>query len=199
MANKDSKYKYKFEYCMNALHYCIYKGEVWLNYKVERQIYRLIKVLSIILGLKKYYERRVKKFHDDKKNQDYLYGKKIELSVGEANSTFGFLYSGYPGLLSFILLGIANGICENVKEIVVIILLGLPIGLGYIPAYKAVFSNDKYLKYHKKFKKKDEQWHKKWKWITIVFCIISLFFTTIGGVCAMGGIQEIIQIIRHSY
>ena len=58
---------------MNALHYCIYKGEVWLNYKVERQVYRLIKVLSIILGLKKYYERRVKKFHDDKKNQDYLY------------------------------------------------------------------------------------------------------------------------------
>ena len=177
----------KFEYCMNALHYCIYKGEVWLNYKVERQVYRLIKVLSIILGLKKYYERRVKKFHDDKKNQDYLYGKKIELSVGEANSTFGFLYSGYPGLFSFILGGLWYRFFEYKYPLLNAILFGLPIGIGYIPAYRAVFTKDKYLKYHKKFKKKDASWHKKWKWITIAFCIGSWIMLAIG-VAAMWGV-----------
>jgi hypothetical protein len=187
MANKDSKYKYKFEYCMNALHYCIYKGEVWSNYKVERQIYRLIKVLSIILGLKKYYERRVKKFHNDKKNQDYLYGKKIELSVGEANSTFGVLYSGYPGLFSFILGGLWYRFFEDKYPLLNIFLFGIPIGIGYIPAYRAVFTKDKYLKYYKKFEKKDASWHKKWKWITIAFFIGSWIMLAIG-VAAMWGI-----------
>ena len=44
---------------MNALHYCLYKGEVWSNFKVERQVYGLIGFLSTILGLRKYWVKRV--------------------------------------------------------------------------------------------------------------------------------------------
>ena len=66
MENKNSMRKRKFEYYMNALHYCLYKGEVWSNFKVERQVYGLIGFLSTILGLRKYWVKRVEKLHNDK-------------------------------------------------------------------------------------------------------------------------------------
>ena len=71
------------------------------------------------------------------------------------------------------------------SKLVVLIILAFPIAICYIPAYKAVFSKDKYLKYFKQFEKKDASWHKKWKWITIAFCVGSVV-STIGGIFAMG-------------
>lgn len=52
--------------------------------------------------------------------------------------------------------------------------------LRHIPAYKAVLSNDVYLKYYKKFKKKDAKWHRKCKWMTVFFCIGSFFAMALG-------------------
>ncbi len=65
--------------------------------------------------------------------------------------------------------------------------LGLGTSFGhigfYIPAYKAVFSKDKYLKYFKEFEKKDINWHRKWICITILFCIGAIIMTIIGIGC----------------
>ena len=71
---------------------------------------------------------------------------------------------------------------------VAIAIIALPVGLCYIPAYKAVLSNDRYLKYFKQFEKEDAKWHKKWKQITWGFCIGSVVFT-IGGIFAMWGVS----------
>ena len=149
MENKNSMRKRKFEYYMNALHYCLYKGEVWSNFKVERQVYGLIGFLSTILGLRKYWVKRVEKLHNDKELQEYLYGKEWGQSISLAHHWFGFFYSGYSLFLSFVLLGIPDGIYGE---------------------------------------KEDEQWHKKWKWITIAFCIGSIAFV-IGGIFAMHGVS----------
>lgn len=63
-------------------------------------------------------------------------------------------------------------------KVYLVIIAGLtPILIAYIPAYKAVYSNDKYIKYYKQFEKESEQWHKKWYRITSAFCI--------GGVLSM--------------
>ena len=67
---------------------------------------------------------------------------------------------------AFILLGIPDGMFGGVNEIIAIAIIALPVGLCYIPAYKAVLSNDRYLKYFKQFEKEDAKWHKKWKQIT---------------------------------
>lgn len=188
MDNKNSMRKRKFDYYMNALHYCLYKGEVWSNYKVERQVYGLIGFLSTILGLRKYWVKRVEKLHNDKELQEYLYGKEWGQSISLAHHWFGFFYSGYSLFLSFVLLGIPDGLYGGVNEIIALVIIALPIGLCYIPAYRAVFSKDRYLKYFKQFEKEDEQWHKKWKWITIAFCIGSILFA-IGGMYAMWGVS----------
>ena len=188
MENKNSMRKSKFEYYMNALHYCLYKGEVWSNFKVERQVYGLIGFLSTILGLRKYWVKRVEKLHNDKELQEYLYGKEWGQSISLAHHWFGFFYSGYSSFLSFVLFGAVYGILGDVNQIILIVIVAVPIGLCYIPAYRAVFSKDPYLKYFKQFEKEDEQWHKKWKWITIAFCIGSIAFV-IGGIFAMHGVS----------
>lgn len=89
---------------------------------------------------------------------------------------------------AFILLGIPDGMFGGVNEIIAIAIIVLPVGLCYIPAYKAVLSNDRYLKYFKQFEKEDAKWHKKWKQITWGFCIGSVVFT-IGGIFAMWGVS----------
>ncbi|WP_027453971.1 hypothetical protein [Segatella baroniae] len=177
----------KFEYCMNALHYCIYKGEVRLYENALNNTSKYLRFFSKLFGFEKWYHRVAEKNINDTEGRKIFFDKKKSFSVGEANSTFGFLYSGYPGLFSFILGGLWYRFFEYKYPLLNAILFGLPIGIGYIPAYRAVFTKDKYLKYYKKFEKKDASWHKKWKWITIAFCIGSWIMLAIG-VAAMWGV-----------
>ena len=52
--------------------------------------------------------------------------------------------------------------------------------LGFIPIYKAALSKDRYLKFYKRFEKKDAQWHKKWKRTTILFFLGAVLSAAIG-------------------
>ena len=173
----------RFEYFLNAVHYFIYLEEIWSNKKIEKIILSFFSIL--------FSEKYMQKINDRQKNKelkDFRYGNKWGLSIGVAHYWFGYFYSGYFMFLSFVLLGIPDGIFGGVNLIVATAIIALPIALGYIPAYRAVFSKDRYLNYFKQFEKEDEQWHKKWKRITWVFCIGSVVFT-IGGIFAMWGVS----------
>ncbi len=185
MENKNIMCKRKFEYYMNALHYGLYKWETWSNFKVEKQVYGLIGFLSIIFGFRKYHIKRINKLHNDKKLQEYLYGENNGLSIGTTHHLFGYFYSGYPVFFSFVIGGIYIRFYDEF-DYWLIILFAIPVAICYIPAYKAVFSKDKYLKYFKQFEKKDASWHKKWKWITIAFCIGSVVVSLLGICVALG-------------
>lgn len=136
----------KFEYFLNAIHYCLDLEEIRSTRIIEK----------CVLGLFQY-------------------------------RLFGYLYSGYPAFLSFILVGFYFRSCEEMNYLVVLAIASIPIGICYIPAYKAVFTKDRYLKYFKQFKKEDEHWHRKWKRITITFCIGSILMTLLG-ILAMWGV-----------
>ena len=69
-------------------------------------------------------------------------------------------------------------------------MIAIPIGICAIPAYNAVFVKDRYLKYFKKFEKKDERWHEKWKWITFLF-VIGGIATAFMGLAVMGYIERL--------
>ena len=156
----------KFEYAINAIHYCIYLEEVWTNSIIQKCMNRIWRVIL----LKRH---RDKKCPSDAKSQmieSFPCGKHCGMSVGLAHHLFGYLYSAYSSLLSFILLGGYLRFFGNVNTWLIILIIAIPIGICYIPAYKAVFANDKYLKYFKQFEKENELWHRKWKRITIVFC-----------------------------
>ena len=111
------------------------------------------------------------------------YDKEVGYHIGWANHWFGYFYSGYPVVLSFILSGIVFRYWGMVNKIIILCIIGIPILICYIPAYKAVFSNDIYLKYFKEFEKEDEQWHKKWKRRTWLFCIGGSLMTIVGIAC----------------
>ena len=178
----------KFAYFLNAVHYCIYIGEKWSMKKVDNGVLRIMYYLAVLFSFENFYNKKVDERKRDKALWNYMYGKNVGVSIGLAHHWFGYFYSGYFMFLSFVLLGIPDGIFGGVNLIVATAIIALPIALGYIPAYRAVFSKDRYLNYFKQFEKEDEQWHKKWKRITWVFCIGSVVFT-IGGIFAMWGVS----------
>ena len=169
----------RFEYFLNAVHYFIYLEEIWSNKKIEKIILSFFSIL--------FSEKYMQKINDRQKNKelkDFRYGNKWGLSIGVAHYWFGYFYSCYPGFFSWLLLGIASRMYgDEMKGMVVMLIIAFPISLGYIPAYRAVFSKDHYLKYFKQFEKENEQWHKKWKMITWAFCIGALITIAIGFFC----------------
>ena len=178
----------KFEFFLNAVHYCIYLGEIWSMKKVDNCVLRIMYYLSVLFSFENFYNKKVDERTKCKDLWYYMYGKERGISISSAHHWFGFFYSGYSIFLSFVLLGIPDGMFGGVNEIIAIAIIALPVGLCYIPAYKAVLSNDRYLKYFKQFEKEDAKWHKKWKQITWGFCIGSVVFT-IGGIFAMWGVS----------
>ena len=181
----------KFEYFLNVIHYCIYLEEVWSNEKINKIVIGLIDLIFRIPFIGKY--KKENNVQKAKELDNFYYGNKTGLSISVAHHLFGYFYSCYPGLLSFVLLGISDGVSESVNRIVTLLLVALPIVLCYIPAYRAVFFKDRYLRYFKQFEKENEQWHKKWKLITIAFCIGSVVIT-IGGIFAMWGVNLLFRV-----
>ncbi len=172
---KDSK----LEYFLNAIHYCL-----WLNEKkfgnfagrvVETLLAPIPKYLFTKVYKEKYYKRLPK---EQKKVVSFFNNRENGYYIGRANHWFGYLYSSYFVFFSFLLMPFIFKAGGDMHNITTLILLALPVVLGYIPAYKAVFTNDRYLKYFKQFEKEDERWHRKWKRITLVFeigSIVSIF------------------------
>lgn len=186
MENKKSQFV-KFEYFLNAIHYCIYLEQVWSGKKFE-VIVRFLYKPMFALPLKCEFKEKMKKRLNgqDKEIENIKYGEEYGLSIGRSHYLFGYFYSSYPALISFLFGGIALKADPYLNPLLSITILALPIVLCYVPAYKAVFSNDKYLKYFKQFKKEDHQWRKTWRVRTIAFCLGSVFATILGIVVMWG-------------
>lgn len=171
----------KWDYFLNAMYYCI-----WLmDKKIDKCLWRIMDTLFIppakLIFTKSFQKKLVDRRRKNRKElNSFLYDRKNGYHIGWANYMFGYIYSGYPGFISCIFVGMAIKILNNYNFGLIMILIAIPIGLAYIPAYKAVFSNDRYLKYFKEFETEGKYWHKKWKRRTIVFCIGSFFAGAIG-------------------
>ena len=180
-------YKQKFEYFLNAVHYCM-----WLFERKSQDIINRT-FLSIISPIPKYllsskYKERFYRYQTQRMTEldKFFNDKKSGFSIGLAHHNFGAFYSTYTCILSFVIQALYIKFNGEINTFVIIVIFAIPTGICYIPAYKAVFSNDKYLKYFKQFEKEDEHWHKKWKRRTTAFILgaiasiifgIYLFFT----------------------
>jgi hypothetical protein len=178
--------KNKFEYFLNAVHYCLWRGDIkfgdWIGKYVDIILSPIPKYFFTKNYREKCYERRVKA---QKEMDKFFYDKENGFHIGRANYLFGYIYSSYPGFFSFILFGIIlKFFGENHAMMMLAI---IPIGICYIPAYKAVFTKDRYLKYFKQFEKEDEQWHRTWKKRTIAFCAGAIICDCLG-LAAMWGV-----------
>ena len=172
--------KEKFEYFLNAVHYMIYKEQVWSSKKIQKTVNYLISIIIKIPFIGKY--KKENNEQELKELNKFYYGKESGLSISVAHHLFGTFYSCYPMLLSFIFIGFIIRYCNEGQNIAIFMASFIPIGICYIPAYKAVFAKDHYLKYFKQFEKQDDHWHKRWKRITLLFCVgsVLMFFISLG-------------------
>ena len=167
----------KFEYFLNAIHYCLWLGAK----KFDNFIGRIVDTLFSPIPKYLFTKERKKKFHEGLAMRDKFFNdKEYGYNIGWAHHWYGYFYSGYPCFISFLLAGFALRELGNMSNVLSLVIIAIPIGLCYIPAYKAVFTKDRYLKYFEQFEKEDEHWHKKWKRITFAFCIGSLVATILG-------------------
>ena len=170
-AKKEQNMKQKFEYFLNAIHYSLFVMDKKLQITVNECIQDFLYSIFEFFGHEETYNTRIKNTYNDKKVTNFLYGKKTGLSTYWAHHWFGYFYCGYPALLSFILTALVIHYFGKSDKLILLFTMGIPTGMGYIPAYMAVFHKDRYLNFFKKYEKKDEHWHRKWKWITVAFCI----------------------------
>lgn len=173
--------KKKFEYFLNAIHYCLWLADVRFDDFMGKIVDVMLSPIPQYLFTKKYKKKYEERLGREQKNINrFFYDKETGYHIGWANHWYGFFYSGYPVIISFIFLGFILRYTDILTPLARVVIIGLPIGLCYIPAYRAVFSNDRYLMYFKHFEKKDERWHRKWRWITIAFCVGSVSCTVLG-------------------
>jgi len=174
----------KFEYFLNAVHYCM-----WLR---EKKVYKSMRILGdkLFSPLKYIFTENFKKrYHESRRELqpqwDNLYCDNIGgFCVSWAHHWLGLFCACYPISLSFALLGVGTRWFGSLPSFVVPILIFVPMGLCYIPVYKALYGKDRYLKYFKKFEKEDKCWHRKWSQITTLFTVVSVLFF-FGGIVAM--------------
>ena len=183
--------KQKFEYFLNAVHYCMWLFERKFGFFIGKIVDFFFSPIPKFLFTKKMKKRYYDNMRKSQPQLDELfYGKKSGFSIGLAHHNFGAFYSIYFCILSESIAAIGIKIFDDLNLIVIISCL-MPLVLCYIPAYKAVFLKDKYLQYFKQFEKEDEHWHKKWKRRTIAFILgaIASFFLGLGLFFAILGVK----------
>ena len=162
----NSMKKGSFEYCLNAIHYCMGILESKFSGFIDVILYN-----SILLFTKIFLPSNIREkaaIHIAETNRVIKSARQGVIETS-ASDSFGYIYSGYPEILSFILVAISWKIRGVDMDAFTYILIALPIIIGYIPAYKAVYSHDKYRRYFGLFSKESRQWHRKWIWRTILF------------------------------
>ena len=74
--------------------------------------------------------------------------------MGLVNHCFGYCYAAYFSFFSFILLWVMKIYFHIEDTTLELVIFAIPIVIGYIPMYRSVFMNDRYLCFYKDFKKK---------------------------------------------
>ena len=179
----------RFAYFLNVMHYCIWLHAISYSNFMHKLVFGSIRLFARYMCSRNCQERLYAYLAmREQQLYEFKYDKKKGLYIGWANRKFGYIYSCYPGFLSFVILGLMHSSYGKLSFVIAMLMIFIPIGIGYIPAYKAVFFNDRYLVYFKKFEKESKEWHRKWKRITWAFCIGAV-------IISMCGIAVMLEII----
>ena len=175
----------RFEYFLNAVHYCIWRGDIRVRLFFDKIMGGFLSVFATIFLSKKYKARLYAHVaNHEKETHDYFYNKKTGFHIRWASYRAISFYLCYVACIAFLLEGILYKTVGLISSSLFGMVLITPIWLCYMPANEAIFADDRYLKYFKEFEKMDKSWHRKWVMITWAFCVggILAFF---GGIIAL--------------
>lgn len=173
--------KQNFEYFFSAMLYCLWLREVkidkFLRINVDRCMIFILKYLFLRRIRKKCFKNR----RQSKIIVDNLNGF---MNIETAKNWLVFAYQCYPGFISLVLMGWLMKLFPNINFLLILIVLLIPIEIFYSMLNNLIFKHDNYLNYFKQFENEDEKWLKKWRRITITFCIGSIAMIVLGVVVA---------------
>lgn len=166
----ESKNNITLEYFANFIHYGIYR----LNLADHYRICKFYEMLACVLFHKTISKDRIKRHHH------YMCNYKDGWLVSITHHFFGFFWSAYAGCFSFILLGVLRKVGFALEGNAFFIVGCIPLAIAYIPQYKYVFKDDRYIKFFKKFDKKGAKWQRKCKWMALIFMACGIPATFLG-------------------
>ena len=174
--------KPKFEYFLNAVHYCIFLSQLRLNAFFDKYVeLPFARMLEFFMSEKGKRRFRLNQQRSKKELDDFFCSKEAGFCIGLAHHLFGYFSSSYWLSFSFTFCGLYKFFTgEFAHGITTAILMGFPIAIGYIPIYKAVYKDDRYLNFYKKYEKEDKVWRRKWKWITVAYCVGGIIVAVLG-------------------
>lgn len=172
----------KFEYFLNAVHYCMWLREKRFGHFMEKLLCNVLFVFkSVSIRCLKKTNAGTQLINRSEMNKIF-YSKK-SFSIFWSNNWFVFFYCCYPGALSFLLAASAIKLFDDLNLIAILLFIA-PVELTSLFVNRAVFKNDRYLTFFRDFEKEDDGWHKKWSRITTAFCLGAVVMT-VAGIAAM--------------
>lgn len=143
----------KLEYFINAIHYAIWYGEIRNRDRVERITNYVCNPFMKILPRKLKFRYFRWKCSNQEDLERFFNDTKTGFHKNRADWLITTVFAAYMSFFSFILLGLISRV-KLLDKIETSIIIFIPLSIGFAATYKALDSNDKYLKYHKKFKRK---------------------------------------------
>ncbi len=171
----------RFEYFLNAVHYCIWRGDIRVRLFFDKIMGGFLLVFATIFLSKKYKARLYAHVaNHEKETHDYFYNKKTGFHIRWASYRAISFDLCYVACIAFLLEGILYKTVGLISSSLFGMVLITPIWLCYMPANEAIFADDRYLKYFKEFEKMDKSWHRKWVMITWAFCVGGILAFVVG-------------------
>ena len=148
----------RFAYFLNVMHYCIWLHAISYSNFMHKLVFGSIRLLPgiCVQGI----VRRDFMLIWQCVNSNYMSLSMIKrrgFYIGWAKYKFDYIYSCYPGFLSFVILGLIYKNYGAVNHVIAMTTLLVTIVICYIPAYKAVFADNRYLKYFKRIRNKRKE------------------------------------------
>ncbi len=145
----------RFAYFLNVMHYCIWLHAISYSNFMHKLVFGSIRLFARYMCSRNCQERLYAYLAmREQQLYEFKYDKKKGLYIGWANHKFGYIYSCYPGFLSFVILGLMHSSYGKLSFVIAMLMIFIPIGIGYIPAYKAVFLMTAILYISKSLKKR---------------------------------------------
>ena len=174
--------KPKFEYFLNAVHYCIFLSQLRLNAFFDKYVgLPFARMLEFFMSEKGKRRFRLNQQRSKKELDDFFCSKEAGFCIGLAHHFFGYFSTCYLGYFSFTFCGLYKYLTGEFSHgLLKVIIMGIPIAIGFVPFHKAVFAGDRYLEFFREFEKRDEVWRRKWKWITVAYCVGGIIVAVLG-------------------
>lgn len=175
--------KAEIEYFFNALFFGMFLSVCRMYEHVSKIVDRIIFVVIPVLLPKKAGERYLKNYKMNLPDYNRLV---FNPSEGICNSlatyNFGWITTSFFSPISLMIAVILylTGLEKTIDPILDLIIVSLPIFIGYIPIYRLVFKNNKNINYVKKFLKKDTAWQSYWIKASILYSFAGLLFLILG-------------------